>query len=68
MQWADAAGGALDLVLQSCQDDYQVTVRLVLSPGWPHAAAGPPHRLVDAVQQATLSYQDGPLVVVDRSA
>ncbi|XP_043212409.1 tyrosine-protein phosphatase 99A-like isoform X1 [Amphibalanus amphitrite] len=62
-----SAFATVDLVLQSCQDDYQVSVRVICCPEWPHtAAAGSPHHLIDGVQQATLKYQNGPIVVVDR--
>ena len=64
---AASAFVSVDLVLQSSQDDYQVAVRVICCPGWPHtAAAGATHHLVDGVQQATLKYQNGPVVVVDR--
>ncbi|XP_037087916.1 tyrosine-protein phosphatase 99A-like [Pollicipes pollicipes] len=63
---ASAAYATVDLVLQSAQDDYQVTVRVISCAAWPHGAAASPHHLVDAVQQATLQYQNGPAVVVDR--
>ena len=62
-----SAFASVDLVMQSCQDDYQVSVRVICCPEWPHtAAAGSPHHLVEGVQQATLKYQNGPIVVVDR--
>ena len=60
-----AAAYTVELQLQSTQDDYQVSVRVLGCPGWPHVSE-PAHRLIDRVQQATLKYQDGPLLVVDR--
>ena len=55
----------VELQLQSTQDDYQVSVRVLGCPGWPNVSE-PPQKLIDRVQQATLKYQDGPLLVVDR--
>ncbi|XP_043233465.1 tyrosine-protein phosphatase 99A-like isoform X4 [Amphibalanus amphitrite] len=60
-----AVGYTVELQLQSTQDDYQVSVRVLGCPGWPHVSE-PAHRLIDRVQRATLKYQDGPLLVVDR--
>lgn len=58
-----------DFVLSSCQDDYELTVRIIHCSEWPHNVS---RNLVSAfdvltlVQAWHLEYQRGPLVVMDR--
>ncbi|KAK4304169.1 hypothetical protein Pmani_023889 [Petrolisthes manimaculis] len=58
----------VEVAVQSLQDDYELPVRLVLAPSWPHTlpAATTTLSLVSLVSEAHTNYQNGPLVVVDR--
>lgn len=58
----------VEVAVQSLQDDYELPVRLVLAPSWPHTlpAATTTLGLVSLVSEAHTNYQNGPLVVVDR--
>lgn len=58
----------LDFVVSSKVDDYELTVRMIHCPSWPHNAR-PVHAVlapVKMVQEWHLEYQNGPLVVVDK--
>ena len=58
----------VDVAVQSLQDDYELPVRLIHSPGWPHTlpALTTTLSLVSLVSEAHTNYQNGPLIVVDR--
>lgn len=56
-----------DLTVQSLQDDYELTVRIIQSPcSEPLSDLPGLLRLLTVVQQWHLEYQNGPIVVVDR--
>ncbi len=71
-----AGHSTFDFVLSSCQDDYELTVRVIHCSGWPHddvsSGGGKRHVITDVfdvlrlVQDWHLEYQRGPLVVVDK--
>lgn len=57
-----------DLILQSNQDDFELVVRMIHSPGWPNQI-GPLNNVFDlikVVQNWNLEYQNGPIIVMDR--
>ncbi|XP_067128847.1 tyrosine-protein phosphatase 99A-like isoform X4 [Centruroides vittatus] len=57
-----------DFILQSNQDEYEVTCRIIQCPGWPEAFT-PTNQIFDLVrivQDWHLEYQNGPMIVVDR--
>ena len=58
----------VECAVQSLQDDYELPVRLIHAPGWPHVL--PPLAntlsLVSLVADAHQNYQNGPLIVVDK--
>ncbi|RWS15892.1 tyrosine-protein phosphatase 99A-like protein [Dinothrombium tinctorium] len=57
-----------DFIMQSTQDDYELTCRVVHCPGWPETC-GPLNNvfdLVKIVQTWHLEYQNGPIIVMDR--
>lgn len=60
-----------DFVLSSCQDDYELTCRVIHCSDWPRRGQ-PESNLVQTfdvlkvVRDWHLEYQRGPLVVVDR--
>lgn len=56
-----------DFIMQSLQDDYELTVKMVQASNWPHhcASISEIYCLPTAVQDM-LGYQNGPIVVVDR--
>ncbi|XP_064093654.1 tyrosine-protein phosphatase 99A-like isoform X2 [Macrobrachium nipponense] len=58
----------IDVAVQSLQDDYELPVRLIHAPGWPHTlpALTTTLSLVSLVSEAHTNYQNGPLIVVDR--
>ncbi|XP_063603042.1 tyrosine-protein phosphatase 99A-like isoform X3 [Penaeus indicus] len=58
----------VDVAVQSLQDDYELPVRLIHAPGWPHTlpALTTTLSLVSLVSEAHTNYQNGPLIVVDR--
>ena len=55
-------------MLSSCQDDYELTVRIIHCSEWPHNVQemAQTFEVLKLVQQWHLEYQRGPLVVVDR--
>ena len=58
----------LDFVVSSRYDDYELKVRIIHCPSWPHNAR-PSYKVfnvVSLVQDWHLEYQNGPLVVVDK--
>lgn len=56
-----------DLTVQSLQDDYELTVRIIQSPcSDPLSDLPALLQLLTVVQQWHLEYQNGPIVVVDR--
>lgn len=58
----------LDFVVSSRYDDYELKVRIIHCPSWPHNAR-PLYKVfnvVSLVQDWHLEYQNGPLVVVDK--
>ncbi|TRY69985.1 hypothetical protein TCAL_10021 [Tigriopus californicus] len=57
----------LDFVLSSCQDDYELTVRVILCSGWPHNVKQltEAFEVLTLVQEWHLEYQNGPMVVLD---
>lgn len=56
-----------DLTIQSLQDDYELTVRIIQSPvAEPLSDLPALFQLLDTVQQWHLEYQNGPIIVVDR--
>ncbi|XP_023221800.1 tyrosine-protein phosphatase 99A-like isoform X2 [Centruroides sculpturatus] len=57
-----------DFVIQSTQDDYEVTCRIIRCPGWPESCSpvSSVFDLVHVVQEWHLEYQNGPIIVVDR--
>ena len=58
----------LDFVVSSRYDDYELKVRILHCPNWPHNAR-PLYKVfnvVSLVQDWHLEYQNGPLVVVDK--
>ncbi len=63
----------LDFVLSSCQDDYELTVRVIHCSEWPQAITmqgpvrvAPVFDVLKLVQDWHLEYQRGPIVVVDQ--
>ena len=56
-----------DFIMQSTQDDYELTCRLIHCPGWPEAC-GPLSAVFDLVKmtQDWSVDQGGPVIVVDR--
>lgn len=56
-----------DFIMQSTQDDYELTCRLIHCPGWPESC-GPLSAVFDLVKlvQDWHVDQSGPLIVVDR--
>ena len=56
-----------DFIMQSTQDDYELTCRLIHCPGWP-VACGPLSAVFDLVKlvQDWHVDQSGPMIVVDR--
>ncbi|KAA0189495.1 hypothetical protein HAZT_HAZT002917 [Hyalella azteca] len=59
----------VEVAVQSLQDDYELPVRLVMAPGWPDTlpALATTLSLVTQLHEAHQNYQNGPLVVVDRT-
>ncbi|CAL4125434.1 unnamed protein product, partial [Meganyctiphanes norvegica] len=59
----------IDCAVQSLQDDYELPVRLIHCPGWPHTlpALSTTLSLVTMVSEIHSNYQNGPLIVVDRN-
>lgn len=56
-----------DLTVQSLQDDYELTVRIIQSPCTDPLSDIPSLlHLLEVVQQWHLEYQNGPIVVVDK--
>ncbi|ODN00699.1 Tyrosine-protein phosphatase 99A [Orchesella cincta] len=58
-----------DFSLQSLQDDYDLTVKMVHSPMWPHSAPPPISsvlELINYVQECVRESHQGPVAVVDR--
>ncbi|PSN58505.1 Tyrosine-protein phosphatase 99A [Blattella germanica] len=57
-----------DFTLQSLQDDYELAVRMVHCPNWPHncGALTSVFELINLVQEWHLEYQNGPIIVMDR--
>ncbi|CAL4156072.1 unnamed protein product, partial [Meganyctiphanes norvegica] len=58
----------IDCAVQSLQDDYELPVRLIHAPGWPHTlpALSTALSLVSLVEEAHTTYQTGPLIIIDR--
>ncbi|CAL4083881.1 unnamed protein product [Meganyctiphanes norvegica] len=58
----------IDCTVQSLQDDYELPVRVIHAPSWPHTlpALSTALSLVSLVADANTNYQNGPLIVVDR--
>ncbi|KAK8381218.1 hypothetical protein O3P69_008230 [Scylla paramamosain] len=58
----------VEVAVQSLQDDYELPVRLIHAPSWPHTlpALTTTLSLVSLVSEAHTNYQNGPLIVVDR--
>ena len=58
----------MEVAVQSTQDDYELPVRLIHAPEWPNnlPALSTTLSLVSLLQEITTSYQNGPIVVVDR--
>lgn len=54
-----------DLTVQSLQDDYELTVRIIESPS-PTSDLPALLQLLDIVNQWHLEYQNGPIIVVDK--
>lgn len=56
-----------DFILQSTQDDYELTCRLIHSPGWPESC-GPLSSVFDLIKivQDWHLEQTGPVIVMDR--
>ena len=67
-----AGHSTFDFVLSSCQDDYELTVRLIYCSEWSRATSaesldlGQVFDVLKLVQDWHLEYQNGPLVVVDK--
>ena len=59
---------AIDVAVQSTQDDYELPVRLIHAPEWPNKlpALTTTLSLVSLLQEITTTYQNGPTIVVDR--
>lgn len=56
-----------DFVMQSIQDDYELSVRMLHCPSWPEL--GHPSSIYDFivdVHQRGSEYRNGPIVVIDR--
>ncbi|KAJ9581538.1 hypothetical protein L9F63_023279 [Diploptera punctata] len=54
--------------VQSLQDDYELAVRMIHSPNWPHNCSPLTSlfELINLVQEWHLEYQNGPIIVMDR--
>ncbi|XP_063219446.1 tyrosine-protein phosphatase 99A-like isoform X2 [Bacillus rossius redtenbacheri] len=54
--------------VQSIQDDYELSVKIIICSGWPHicSSLSSAFELICLVQEWHLNYQNGPIVVVDR--
>jgi Protein-tyrosine phosphatase. len=57
-----------DFTVQSLQDDYELAVRMIHSPNWPHSCSPLTSlfELINLVQEWHLEYQNGPVIVMDR--
>jgi receptor-type tyrosine-protein phosphatase gamma len=57
-----------DFTVQSLQDDYELAVRIIHAPNWPHSCSplNTVSHLLTLVQEWHLEYQNGPIIVVDR--
>ncbi|XP_049782864.1 tyrosine-protein phosphatase 99A-like isoform X1 [Schistocerca cancellata] len=58
----------MNVVLQSLQDDYELTTRIIQCPNWPHncSPVSTVFQLIMLVQELHLRFQNGPVVIVDR--
>lgn len=59
-----------DFTLQSLQDDYELSARIIQCSNWPHKCLPviSLFELINLVQEWHIEYQNGPIVVVDRYA
>lgn len=57
-----------DFIVQSMQDDYELPVRIIQCPEWPHNCIplSSMAELLRIVQEWHLDYQNGPIIVMDR--
>lgn len=57
-----------DFIVQSLQDDYELPVRIIQCPEWPHNCIplASMSELLRIVQEWHLDYQNGPIIVMDR--
>ncbi|KAE8740671.1 hypothetical protein FOCC_FOCC013819 [Frankliniella occidentalis] len=57
-----------DFIVQSLQDDYELPVRIIQCPEWPHNCIplSSMAELLRIVQEWHLDYQNGPIIVMDR--
>lgn len=57
-----------DFIVQSLQDDYELPVRIIQCPEWPHNCIplSSMAELLRIVQEWHLDYQNGPIIVMDK--